>query len=150
MLTCLGLTYNTYRPLLFKLDLFLRFLPQAVKIGSPAFRRKVVEILPSKSIQQLVSIIDTIETQSRGILQRKRKALEGGEKTAQAQIGNGKDIMSVLRASIPTIITWIFGLTYLCSESKPSCEWRLQFARIRSFSSYEVRRISLIMGILGT
>ncbi|KAL5524315.1 hypothetical protein ACEPAF_9455 [Sanghuangporus sanghuang] len=85
-----------FQPLLFRLDLFLRILPEAVKVGSSAFRRKVIAMVPWAPVKSLVKIVDTIERHSKDILQRKRVALMKGDKGLKAQIGNGKDVMSVL------------------------------------------------------
>lgn len=87
------------RPLVFRLNFLLHFIPQAVKLGPPSFLRRVVELIPSGPIRDLVSITDSIEKHSKEILHDKRQALQDGDKATQEQIGGGKDIMSVLSES---------------------------------------------------
>ncbi|EJC99710.1 cytochrome P450 [Fomitiporia mediterranea MF3/22] len=85
---------KAFQPLLFDLDLLLRFLPQAVRFGSPSLRRWLVGKVPLKPVQDLISIIDTIEQQSKGILMRKQRALQNEK--VHTRVSDGKDIMSIL------------------------------------------------------
>ncbi|KAI5121363.1 hypothetical protein M0805_000671 [Coniferiporia weirii] len=83
-------------PTNFNLLLHRQFLPWLVDIGSPAFRRKVLEYIPSGLIKEMTKIVDTMDDQSRQIFMKKKKALEDGDEAVQRQVGKGKDIMSVL------------------------------------------------------
>ncbi|KDR76158.1 hypothetical protein GALMADRAFT_210825 [Galerina marginata CBS 339.88] len=71
-------------------------IPLITKIGTPRFRRFVVDLLPFKRISVLRDIVDTLHRTSVGILKSKRQAIHEGEGAVKAQIGGGKDIMSVL------------------------------------------------------
>lgn len=66
-------------------------------LGSPAFRRKLVQISPLKDLRDFADLIDVIHRQSKQILSIKREALEAGDAVLMEQVGAGKDIMSVLR-----------------------------------------------------
>ena len=79
----------------------MRFLPYFMKLGPAWFRRQIVDILPSKSVQRLKDIIDTMERTSVDIVEKKRAAFLEGEEAVVKQLGMGKDIMSILSASIP-------------------------------------------------
>ena len=76
-----------------------QLLPYVVKIGSPAFRRFVLELLPFDAPKTLIKISDIMDTTSRQIFQNKKDALAKGDEAVKNQIGRGKDIMSVLSES---------------------------------------------------
>ena len=73
-----------------------QFLPTFVKIGTPAFRRFVFELLPFDSTRTLTRIVDIMDATSRQVFQGKKDALAKGDEAVKNQIGRGKDIMSVL------------------------------------------------------
>ncbi|KAF8071756.1 cytochrome P450 [Lyophyllum atratum] len=68
-------------------------LSTLVKIGTPKFRRFIVDMMPFwKSIRQLRDIIDVIHNTSVEIFEEKKKALENGV----TSVGGGRDIMSIM------------------------------------------------------
>ncbi|TCD71091.1 cytochrome P450-dit2 [Steccherinum ochraceum] len=83
-----------FRPFL----LVSRFLPiyKLNHIGTPAFRRWVVESIPSQRIKRCLQIMDRLDGVSRDILARKKAALAAGDEALLQSMGEGKDIMSVL------------------------------------------------------
>ena len=78
------------------MDFLRQLLPLAVKLGPASLRRRLVRLVPSKDVQKLVDLAYSIEDQSKDILRKKRQALEEGDEAVHAQIGRGKDIMSIL------------------------------------------------------
>ena len=78
-----------------------RFLPFLCTIGSPVFRRKVVELIPSQRVQRLTAIVDTIHRRSREIFEDRKRLLEEGGEAMTRQVGEGKDIISILREPTP-------------------------------------------------
>ena len=66
--------------------------PFLSKIGTPAFRRRVLELLPFKSIHEPLGIIDVLYREATAVVHKRRAALETGEKG----VGQGHDILSVL------------------------------------------------------
>ena len=72
-----------------------------VKLGSPKFRRFLVNLLPLKNVRQLRESIDTIHNTSVEILESKKCALKEGDDVVAKQIGQGKDILSVLSLCNP-------------------------------------------------
>ena len=52
---------------------------------------------PFGVVQRLRQIIDTIHARSIGIIDEKKAALEQGDEALKEQVGEGKDLMSVLR-----------------------------------------------------
>jgi cytochrome P450 len=76
---------------LFSLAIFRQFLPYLTKIGSPKFRRFMVDIIPFKRLHKMRDISDTITKTSKQIYEQRKAEMMGGIE--------GKDIMSVLRRS---------------------------------------------------
>ncbi|KAF8990992.1 cytochrome P450 [Cyathus striatus] len=71
-------------------------LPILMKLGTPKFRRWMVEMTPSSRICKLKDIIDLMHNTSVEILESKRKALAEGDEAVTRQVARGKDIMSIL------------------------------------------------------
>ncbi|KAH8105408.1 cytochrome P450 [Cristinia sonorae] len=78
------------------LFLILRFLPFVSGLGSPAFRRRVLELTPWKRLHRCIEITDNLEAMSKSILEQKKAQLAQGDAVLEHQIGEGKDIISVL------------------------------------------------------
>ena len=92
--------HNTHtRPALFK-TMFSRtyFLSISLKIGTPKFRRRIMDLLPWKSLHEIRDIVDVLHNTTIEIFEAKKKALEEGDDAVAQQIGQGKDIMSILSA----------------------------------------------------
>ncbi|KAI0765001.1 cytochrome P450 [Fomes fomentarius] len=70
--------------------------PFLLKMGSPAFRRRLVEMVPMKVVKRSVEISDIMHARSVLIYNEKKKALEKGDEALKQQISEGKDIMSIL------------------------------------------------------
>ncbi|TFK29213.1 cytochrome P450 [Coprinopsis marcescibilis] len=75
-----------------------RFLlyPYVKDLGSPKFRRLVVDALPWNDLHAVRDMIDVMEATSIEIYQRKKRALEQGDEALREQIGQGKDAISIL------------------------------------------------------
>ncbi|KAF9238219.1 cytochrome P450 [Melanogaster broomeanus] len=98
-----GATINPYSkalknlvPTLERLTIARQLLPYAVKIGSPKFRRYIAEIIPSKDLHDVLSMVDLMHQTSTEIFAAKKKALLIGDEAVLQQVGRGKDIMSIL------------------------------------------------------
>ncbi|KAF8955779.1 cytochrome P450 [Flammula alnicola] len=72
------------------------FLVPLSRIGPPKFQRFVVDILPWKNLHQLRDLVDVLYNTSVEIFESKKKALAEGDDALANQIGQGKDIMSIL------------------------------------------------------
>ena len=88
---------DVLRPLSLKAS-FLHsvLMPIALKIGTPCFRRAIVDLIPSEIIRKLRDIVVILYNTSVEILEIKKEALRGGDQALAAQIGKGKDIISIL------------------------------------------------------
>ncbi|KAL5482415.1 hypothetical protein ACEPAI_9009 [Sanghuangporus weigelae] len=87
---------KSFNPLMDKLNFFRQFLPQLVKLGSPSFRRRLLEMIPSETVRDLLSVTDTMQKYTKQILRDKKEALKNGDEATRKQVGGGKDILSVL------------------------------------------------------
>ena len=80
---------------------FWRFavLPHVGRLGPARFRRAAVDLLSSfwTDLRRYRDIVDVITETSEEILAEKKLALRQGDETLKAQVGRGKDIMSILR-----------------------------------------------------
>jgi hypothetical protein len=74
------------------------FLTTSLKIGTPKFRRFVMNLLPWKNLHKMRDVIDVLSNTSAEIFEEKKKALEKGDKTVTKQFDEGNDIMSILSA----------------------------------------------------
>lgn len=85
------------RPILSSLFLLRPFLPFLVRIGSSSFRRRMWGLVPLKSFQKATEIIDLMHAESVAVYESKKSALMEGEEAIVHQVGQGKDILSILR-----------------------------------------------------
>ena len=74
------------------------FLSTCLKIGTPKFRRFIMDLLPWKSLHEIRDIVDVLHNTTVEIFEAKKKALEEGDEAVTQQIGQGKDFMSILSA----------------------------------------------------
>ncbi|KJA27942.1 hypothetical protein HYPSUDRAFT_34176 [Hypholoma sublateritium FD-334 SS-4] len=80
-------------------------LPRVCRIGPAFFRRWVVNAFPWKSLHDVRDIIDILNSTSIDIFESKKEALAEGDKGLENQIGQGKDIMSILMRANMTAST---------------------------------------------
>lgn len=81
-----------------QLNIIVRqILPILVRIGPATLRRKIVEMLPRDGASQhMMRISDILTARSLKIVREKKEALQQGNAVLKHQVGEGKDIMSVL------------------------------------------------------
>ena len=71
--------------------------PYARFLGPAWFRRFLAERVPDPNFQRIKSIVDTMHASSQAIYEEKKAALLRGDEAILRQVGQGKDIMSILR-----------------------------------------------------
>ena len=76
---------------------FRILLPFVCRYTSPRFRRWAVERIPWAPLQKIRRIVDTMDEMSHAIYNAKMDAFRKGEEAVVQQIGEGKDVMSILR-----------------------------------------------------
>ncbi|KZP14957.1 cytochrome P450 [Athelia psychrophila] len=79
-------------PTVFRLPVLERLLPYVSELGSPAFRRAFVKLIPFADVQSVRRIVDMMDKTSQEIVRSK----EVNNLVADEQTGGGKDIMSIL------------------------------------------------------
>lgn len=72
------------------------FLPYFSNLGTAAFRRWALQLLPSENVKLLIDATDVMDETSRTVFYHKKAALEKGDDDVVLQIGEGRDIMSIL------------------------------------------------------
>ena len=85
-----------HRPAAFEISEVQFLFKHLNKLGSASFRGALTALLPFPTIQKLRELIDIIEVESKKILADKRTALQAGDDVVVRQVGEGKDIMSIL------------------------------------------------------
>ena len=87
------------RPTLFKMTFSRAYLlAPSLKIGTPKFRRFVMNLLPWKNLHGMRDIVDVLTRTAVDIFEEKKQALEKGDDVVTQQIDKGKDIISILSA----------------------------------------------------
>ena len=72
-------------------------LDPIVRLGPPGLGRTFIDIMPSKRMQRLRKIIHVMHNRSVEIVTEKKVALLRGDEALSRQVGEGKDVMSILR-----------------------------------------------------
>ena len=89
-------TKYIFRPVAFKITFLRMYLTPLVKLGTPKFRRFILNLIPWKPLHQLRDISDVIHNTAVEIVNSKKGALEDGDEAVASQIGQGRDILSIL------------------------------------------------------
>ena len=88
--------YNVTSPTLAPMFQFAAVLPAIFQLGTAQLRRRIVEIVPISVVQQAREIADAMHASSKEIYEQKKEAMAKGDEAVLQQIGEGKDIISVL------------------------------------------------------
>ncbi|KAI0631283.1 cytochrome P450 [Trametes polyzona] len=73
-----------------------QYIPLFEAIVPPRWRRAVAELIPSPALRRLMRISDTLHTRSVEIFEAKKRALLAGDEAPKEQVGEGRDLMSIL------------------------------------------------------
>jgi len=71
-------------------------LPYVIDMGPPSLRQWLLDWFPDERVRELKRIVYTIYDRSKQVYLEKKTALERGDEVVRQQIGQGKDIMSIL------------------------------------------------------
>lgn len=85
------------RPAAFTMSEFQFLLKYAKNFGPGWFRAALIDVLPVPNLQRVKSLVNKIASESVNVLTQKRAALKAGDEVLLKQVGEGKDIMSILR-----------------------------------------------------
>ena len=61
--------------------------------------RRILRLVPHKELQRLLDISDTMFKRAQEIIDQRKTALRMGDEAIKAEVGEGKDIMSICRTS---------------------------------------------------
>ncbi|CCM06150.1 uncharacterized protein FIBRA_09623 [Fibroporia radiculosa] len=90
-------------PSMQKLGIVWQLVPFISKLGPAHVRRAMLDMIPYKKAHKVKAIVDTMSQKSQGIFDVKATALRSGDEVLAQQVGEGKDIMSILmRANATT------------------------------------------------
>ncbi|KAI0718402.1 cytochrome P450 [Cerioporus squamosus] len=89
-----GQALKLLSPSLASLAIVRRLVPTLVKIGSPQFRKRIVEMIPYAPLKQIRKVVDVMDANAKRIIDEKLDAIYRKDDTVLAQIGGGKDILS--------------------------------------------------------
>ncbi|KDQ24636.1 hypothetical protein PLEOSDRAFT_1047061 [Pleurotus ostreatus PC15] len=84
------------QPTIFSMVIARNFLPWLVKIGTPSFRRWAISLSPWKKLREIRDMVDFMHETSLEIYNSKKRAIAEGDEAVLKQVGQGKDIMSIL------------------------------------------------------
>lgn len=65
--------------------------------GPARLRRMIVDLMPFENVQKMRNIINVMDKTSKEVFYAKKHALLVGDENVAQQVGEGKDLMSVLR-----------------------------------------------------
>lgn len=88
---------ETPRPAISTFDLWRPVFTSVEKLGSSAFRRRMVESAPFANVRNMKAIVDILDRTSRDILCRKVTKVQ--EQASDGLEDSGKDVMALLRES---------------------------------------------------
>ncbi|KAI0718774.1 cytochrome P450 [Cerioporus squamosus] len=91
-----GYAIKAFQPTMVAINFLRRLLPYVSDFGSPALRRKLLQFIPNPGVQKMKDIVDTMWRRSVEIYESKKLAIEQGDEAVSQQIGEGKDLMSIL------------------------------------------------------
>ena len=86
-------------PALFRVSLIRQLAPFISRLGSPAFRRKLVEITPNATVQKIKMMSDVMYDTAKNILRIKKDTFYAHEQTHDP-----KDIISILRKRVTVFV----------------------------------------------
>ncbi|KAJ6567938.1 cytochrome P450 [Mycena vulgaris] len=86
-------TLKELLPTVFQMGLLFPLLPWLSGRGSPAFRRSMVNMIPSKTLHKTRDMVDLMEATATKLIAGKKEAVKSGELEMQ---DDSKDIMSLL------------------------------------------------------
>jgi hypothetical protein len=72
------------------------YLAPLATLGTPKFRRFILNLIPWKTLHELRDISDVFHNTALEIVNSKKRALEDGDEAVARQISQGKDILSIL------------------------------------------------------
>ena len=76
------------------------FLPYLTEVFHPKVLKIMGKVVPWRALNRIIEITDIINANTKEIYEEKKRLLESGDSATVKQVGDGKDIISLLSASI--------------------------------------------------
>ena len=76
------------------------FFPYLIKVFHPKVLKIMGKVAPWRALNRTIELTDIMNANAREIYETKKRLLESGDSATVKQVGNGKDIISLLSASI--------------------------------------------------
>ncbi|RPD55331.1 cytochrome P450 [Lentinus tigrinus ALCF2SS1-7] len=96
-----GDSLKLFFPTLNNVQLFPFVVEKMSYVLSVDAMRRLFRILPFKELKRLMHISDTLQRRSQEIIDERKEALQKGDEALLAQVGEGKDLMSIcLKANL--------------------------------------------------
>ncbi|KAH9056545.1 cytochrome P450 [Lactarius vividus] len=83
-------------PALASLGVYRNLFPYVYKIFHPKILQIVGKMLPWPGLNHLMDLAEAMDAQARGVYETKKRLLESGDDATAKQIGEGKDLISLL------------------------------------------------------
>lgn len=77
----------------------MQLLPLLLRTTPASFRRWIIDYIPLRDLWLARDLVNALEDNSKNILAKKKATISGDDATLLEQIGQGKDIMSLLSMS---------------------------------------------------
>ncbi len=94
----LTLLRRLVRPTLAQVHGLHHWVPLFQTVVPKIWQRTLVELIPSPPLKRILQIVNTMRTRSTQIFEAKKKALLAGDEALKHLVGEGRDLISVLRA----------------------------------------------------
>jgi len=75
------------------------FLPYLTKVFRPKVLKFMGKAIPWRALNRIIELTDIMNANAREIYDTKKRLLESGHSATVKQVGDGKDIISLLSAS---------------------------------------------------
>lgn len=85
-------------------------MPYVSHFGTSGFRRRLLQWIPFKRLHTLKNVVDTMHRRAAEIFNEKKALLDRGDEALHHQVGEGKDLMSILREQALLGLTPLFAL----------------------------------------
>ena len=91
--------------------------PYIYKTFNPKFLKFVGRMLPWPRLNHLLDLAETLNAEARRVYETKKKLLESGDDETVKQVGEGKDILSILSTYDTTSLSEEGFDVEICSSS---------------------------------
>ena len=82
-----------------KISFLQMYLTPLVRLGTPKFRRFILDLIPWQALHKIRDVSDVVHNTAVEIINSKKRAFKDGDEEVARQIGQGKDILSILSKS---------------------------------------------------